>query len=83
MDSINKYRCRCSDQTPVRSRTWQITDVLVNDDTELALKKVKKQEDIVMLVSESIAYGPYIITEHNPARILGKAVEVVFDLQKL
>lgn len=58
----------------------EIAAVLVNGDTEATLKRVKKQGDIVMLVAENSAYAPYVITEKNPARILGKAVEVVFDL---
>lgn len=58
----------------------EIAAVLVNGDTEATLKRVKKQGDIVMLVAENNAYAPYIITEHNPARILGKAVGVSFDL---
>lgn len=58
----------------------EIAAVLVNGDTEATLKRVKKQGDIVMLIAENSAYAPYIITEKNPARILGKAVEVVFDL---
>ena len=58
----------------------EIAAVLVNGDTEATLKRVKKQGDIMMLVAENSAYAPYIITETNPARILGKAVEVVFDL---
>ena len=58
----------------------EIAAVLVNGDTEATLKRVKKQGDIVMLVAENSAYAPYIITEKNPARILGKAEEVVFDL---
>jgi repressor LexA len=58
----------------------EIAAVLVNGDTEATLKRVKKQGDIMMLVAENSAYAPYIITEKNPARILGKAVEVVFDL---
>jgi repressor LexA len=58
----------------------EIAAVLVNGDTEATLKRVKKQGDIMMLVAENSAYAPYIITEQNPARILGKAVEVVFDL---
>lgn len=58
----------------------EIAAVLVNGDTEATLKRVKKQGNIVMLVAENSAYAPYIITENNPARILGKAVEVSFDL---
>lgn len=33
-----------------------------------------------MLVSESSTYAPYCRTEHNPPRIFGKVIEVVFDL---
>lgn len=33
-----------------------------------------------MLVSGSSMYAPYCRTEHNPPRIFGKVVEVVFDL---
>lgn len=58
----------------------EIAAVLVNGDSEATLKRVKKQGDIVMLVAENSAYAPYIITENNPARILGKAVGVSFDL---
>ncbi|WP_320162802.1 XRE family transcriptional regulator [uncultured Trichococcus sp.] len=58
----------------------EIAAVLVNGDSEATLKRVKKQGDIVMLVAENTNYAPYIITEHNPARILGKAVGVSFDL---
>ena len=58
----------------------EIAAVLVNGDTEATLKRVKKQGNIVMLVAENTDYAPYIITEHNPARILGKAVGVSFDL---
>ena len=58
----------------------EIAAVLVNGDTEATLKRVKKQGDIVMLVAENTNYAPYIVTEQNPARILGKAVGVSFDL---
>lgn len=58
----------------------EIAAVLVNGDSEATLKRVKKQGDIVMLIAENSAYPPYIITESDPARILGKAVGVSFDL---
>lgn len=58
----------------------EIAAVLVNGDTEATLKRVKKQGSIVMLVAENNAYAPYIVTKENPARILGKAVGVSFDL---
>ena len=58
----------------------KIAAVLVNGDTEATLKRVKKKGDIVMLIAKNIVYAPYFITEHNPARILDKAVGVSFDL---
>ncbi|CZR03679.1 LexA family protein [Trichococcus collinsii] len=58
----------------------EIAAVLVNGDCEATLKRVKKQGNIVMLIAENSAYAPYIITKENPAKILGKAVGVSFDL---
>jgi repressor LexA len=58
----------------------EIAAVLVNGDTEVTLKRVRYQGDSVMLVAENSNYPPYIINKENPARILGKAVEFVFDL---
>jgi len=58
----------------------EIAAVLVNGDTEATLKRIKHQGNMVMLVADNSEYPPYIITEDNPARILGKAVKVSFDL---
>ena len=56
--------------------------MLVNGDTEATLKRVKKPGDIVMLIADNPDYPPYIITDDNPARIIGKAVQVSVDLQR-
>lgn len=58
----------------------EIAAVLVNGDTEATLKRVKKQGDIVMLIADNPDYPPYVITDDNPARIIGKAVQVSVDL---
>ncbi|MCD5070386.1 LexA family protein [Enterococcus hirae] len=58
----------------------EIAAVLVNGDTEATLKRVKRQGDIVLLIPDNKEYPPYIITEENPARILGKAVKFSADL---
>lgn len=58
----------------------EIAAVLVNGDIEATLKRVKKQSDMVILMPDNPSYQPYIITPDNPARILGKAVKVSFDL---
>lgn len=58
----------------------QIAAVLVNGDSEATLKRVKHQGNMIMLIADNSEYPPYIVTEDNPARILGKAVKVSFDL---
>lgn len=59
----------------------EIAAVLVNGDEEATLKRVKHQGNVVMLLADNSAYAPYIITPDNPARIIGKAIKVSFDLQ--
>lgn len=58
----------------------EIAAVLVNGDTEATLKRVHYQNDSILLIAENSSYQPYIVNEDNPARILGKAIEVSFDL---
>lgn len=58
----------------------EIAAVLVNGDSEATLKRVKHQGNIVMLMPDNPEYTPYIITKDNPARIIGKAIKVEYDL---
>lgn len=58
----------------------EIAAVLVNGDTEATLKRVYRQGTNISLVAENPAYPPYIVNKDNPAKILGKAIEVSFDL---
>ena len=58
----------------------EIAAVLVNGDTEATLKRIKHQNGIVMLLADNSKYAPIIITPETPAKILGKAVKVSFDL---
>ena len=58
----------------------EIAAVLVNGDTEATLKRVKRQGNIMMLVPDNTDYAPYIVTEENPAKILGKAIKFSADL---
>ncbi|MEG0449310.1 MAG: XRE family transcriptional regulator [Lysinibacillus sp.] len=58
----------------------QIAAVLVNGDTEITLKRVKRQGDMVMLMPDNPNHEPYIITADNPARIVGKAIRFTQDL---
>lgn len=58
----------------------EIAAVLVNGDTEITLKRVKRQGDTVILMPDNPSHEPYIITADNPARIVGKAVRYTQDL---
>lgn len=58
----------------------EIAAVLVNGDTEATLKRIYRQGTNISLVAENPAYPPYIVNKDNPAKILGKAIEVSFDL---
>lgn len=58
----------------------EIAAVLVNGDTEATLKRVKKQGNMIILIPDNSKYEPIVITESNPAKIIGKAVRVTRDL---
>lgn len=58
----------------------EIAAVIVNGDDEATLKRVKHQNGIIMLLPDNAKYPPIIITPETPARIIGKAMKVSFDL---
>lgn len=58
----------------------EIAAVLVNGNTEVTLKRVKKQGDLIMLMPDNSNHTPFIITEDNPAKIIGKAIRYTQDL---
>lgn len=58
----------------------EIAAVLVNGDTEVTLKRVRKQGDSVVLMPDNPKYSPIIINEKNPATIIGKAIRFTRDL---
>lgn len=58
----------------------EIAAVLVNDDSEATLKKYRKVNGVVLLEALNDSYDPYIVNENNSARILGKAIEVSYEL---
>jgi len=53
-----------------------IAAVLVNGETEATLKRVKRQGSMVMLVPDNPEHQPIVITPDNPARIIGRAIQV-------
>lgn len=58
----------------------EIAAVLLNDQTEATLKRVKRQNGVMLLIADNAAYDPIVVTEESPAYIIGKAVKVLYDL---
>lgn len=58
----------------------EIAAVQLNGDTEAVLKRVKKQNGSIFLVSDNHKYMPIIVNEQNPARIIGKAISYKVQL---
>lgn len=52
----------------------EIAAVRVNDDSEATLKRIKRQGETVFLMPDNPKHTPIIITEKNPATIIGKAI---------
>jgi repressor LexA len=57
-----------------------IAAVLVNGDEEATLKRVKRQGNMLILLPDNPEYEPIVVTPQNPARIIGRAVQVTTAL---
>lgn len=53
----------------------EIAAVLVNGDMEATLKRVHFSGDTILLQADNPLYPPYIVSEDNPARIIGKVIK--------
>lgn len=58
----------------------EIAAVLVDDDEEATLKRVKHVGKQVMLMPENKKYDPILLNKENPGRILGKVIKVSYSL---
>lgn len=58
----------------------EIAAVLVDDNEEATLKRVKHVGNQVMLMPENKKYDPILLNKENPGRILGKVVKVSYNL---
>ncbi|MFT8710269.1 MAG: XRE family transcriptional regulator, partial [Sporolactobacillus sp.] len=58
----------------------EIAAVLLNGNTEATLKRIKKQDNLIILVPDNPQYNPIIVDNNNPAKIIGKAIRYTFDL---
>lgn len=59
----------------------EIAAVLVDDDNEATLKRVKHQGNLVLLVADnSKKYDPIVLDKNHPGRIVGKAISYSIHL---
>ena len=58
----------------------EIAAVLVDDNEEATLKRIKHVGNQVMLMPENKKYDPILLNEENPGRILGKVIKVSYSL---
>lgn len=58
----------------------EVAAVMLNGNTEATLKKVTWQDGTMLLMPINRDFAPIIVSEDNPARVIGKAVEVKFRL---
>ena len=58
----------------------EIAAVQINGVSEATLKRIKRQNNLIMLVADNPKYPPIVITSENPARVIGKAVQVIYNL---
>lgn len=58
----------------------EIAAVRMNGNEEVTLKRVKKQGNLIILMPDNSEFEPIVISESNPAEIIGKAIKVEIDL---
>ncbi|MDC7952440.1 LexA family protein [Liquorilactobacillus mali] len=58
----------------------EIAAVLLTNENEATLKRIKHSKDIILLIPDNPEYQPIISSGENPIRILGKALRYVSKL---
>lgn len=58
----------------------EIAAILVDNDNEATLKRVRRQQGAVMLMPDNPEYAPIILSKDYPGRIIGKAMKFTSDL---
>ena len=59
----------------------EIAAVLIDNDNEATLKRVKHQGNSIILIPDNKEFSPIILNKENPGRILGKVVHVSWDVK--
>ena len=60
----------------------EIAAVLVDNDSEATLKRIKHQGDLIMLMPDNKEYDPIILDKDHPGRIVGKAIRYTASLSE-
>lgn len=60
----------------------EIAAVLVDDDNEATLKRIKHQGELIMLMPDNKEYDPIILDKDHPGRIVGKAIRYTASLSE-
>lgn len=58
----------------------QFAAIILNEDPTPLLKKIKKQESFLLLLSENPDYAPIIVSENDTIEIIGRAIRVSYEL---
>lgn len=58
----------------------EIAAVLLYESNEATLKRIRKINGTLLLEAINEEYEPYLVTEDNPAKIIGKAMKTINDL---
>ena len=60
----------------------EIAAVLVDDDSEATLKRIKHMGDSVLLMPDNKSYDPILLDEKHPGRIIGKVIKYEARIDK-
>ncbi len=58
----------------------EIAAIQLSGNTEATLKRVKRDRNVILLLSDNTKYPPIILNEDDSVYIIGKAVKVLYDL---
>ncbi|KRM96056.1 Xre family DNA-binding protein [Liquorilactobacillus aquaticus DSM 21051] len=58
----------------------EIAAVLMTNENEATLKRIKHTDDLILLLPDNPKYDPIVSTPENPIKILGKAIRFVSEL---
>lgn len=58
----------------------EVAAILLNDESEATIKRIRYSGNSIILEPENKNYTPLIVNKNNPARIIGKVIEVKYEI---